>query len=118
MYRDSIIAGPGYALANNTEYYVVFDIGVEPHEYYISEDGSNPLEKRLKLPVDIWFYRIGAADPVEFASDTACFKSTGALDETNNETSVYLADGDDDATAQYSKTITVERTTGRVEVSD
>ncbi|GAF87604.1 unnamed protein product [marine sediment metagenome] len=113
----------GYAISNNTEYYVFFDPATTPNTYFISdqEDGSVVEEKIYKLATGVWFYDPDGADAIGFTKGThvnakaACFKSTGELNETASSTSVYIADGND-ATTQYKKTITVERTTGRVKI--
>ena len=110
-----------YAITRNADYYVVFDTSTTPDEYFVSADSTNPIDKKYKLPAGIWFCRPGAvADPIgeaiEFTGDIACFKPTGELNETAAETLVYLADGDD-ASAENTKTMTVERTTGRVKIN-
>ena len=74
------------------------------------------------MPVGVWFCKLGGGAAIEFTKGThatvkaACFKSTGELDESGAGASVYIADDADGATAQFGKTITVERTTGRTKI--
>ncbi len=106
-----------YAITGDVDCYVVFDTGVSPNEYYDSYNAADPVEKKYKLPAGIWFYRPGDPNPTEeavtFNNDIACFKPTGELDEADNR-SVYIADGQSDDAR--SKIITVERTTGNLEI--
>jgi len=115
----------GYAISNNTEYYVKFNNVVTPNRYHIyyKHEGSDiAVDKIYKLPTGIWFYRPdyaldGNDEAIEFTADTgdtACFKPTGELEETGLNTSVYVAD--DVTTSAKSKKITVEKTTGRVKI--
>ena len=93
-----------YAISNNATYDVVFDAVSTPHQYYIQDEGSNVIDKKYKLPTEIQFNTIG------FAGNAASFLSTGELSETSPDTSVIIED------SNSTKTITVERTTGRVKV--
>jgi len=96
---------------------VVFDTSVSPNEYFYSYDGVNPAEKKYRLPAGIWFYKPGDSDPVgnaiEFKDDIAHFRPSGELYEPVDR-SVSIADGRN-ADAR-SKVITVERTTGNLEI--
>lgn len=112
----------GYAITNNADYYVFFDLMTGPHSYFISNvaDGSTVIEKRYKLPTGIYFFRPdyildGSEEAIEFTDDTACFKPTGELNEVPANTSVYVANGP--GSGADSKQITVEKTTGRVRVN-
>lgn len=88
-----------YAIANNDDRYVVFDTGADPNTYFVSEDGINPKEKKDKLPAGISF----SATPA-----SVCFKSTG---EAGAPASLILMDS-----SNNTKTIDVERTTGRARI--
>ena len=116
---SALVTARGYAITkylNNADYYVVFD-NTAPHNYFISADGTNVVagEKIHKLPTGIYFNDPGGGDAIGFTSDIAHFKSTGELDESSNDTSVYVADGT--GAGAESKQITVERTTGRVRIN-
>lgn len=118
-----------YAIANNAEYYVFFDPTTTPDTYFISdqEDGSSWEDKKYKLPTGIWLWdKDTGAINIEFTQGAthpdygngvraARFKPTGELDETLPNASVYISDGNN-ASAQYKKTITVERTTGKARI--
>lgn len=97
-----------YAITNNTNYYVIFDAATDPDSYFVSEDGTNSKDKREKLPIGISFGAIGFTYG---GGPTACFKSTGELNESANDTTLTISD-----TEGNIKTITVERTTGRVQI--
>lgn len=101
----------GYAISQNTNYYVFFD----SVSYYISDtdDGINIIEKVYELPTGITFQI-----PIDFTGgaggadgDGACFRPTGELDEVAQDTSIVLQDAGGEL-----RTITVERTTGRVRI--
>lgn len=85
-----------YAIANNADRFVVFDTSANPNVYFVSEDGANPNEKRDKLPAGISF----SAPPASVR-----FVSTG---EAGAAVSLILRDS-----SNNTKTIDVERTTGR-----
>ena len=87
-----------YAISNSLDYCVVFDTGTAPDTHFISADGADPIEKRYKLPTGIYF----AAD------STVTFTPIGML--SGNSTSIDVTDGTN------TKTITVEKTTGRVKI--
>lgn len=94
-----------YAISNSSPYNVVFDITKSPNEYYIS-DGTNVVDKAYKLPIGTKFRIIAGVTSFTFTP-------TGALeDDTHSEPSIEVASNDD---AEW-RTITVERTTGRVKI--
>lgn len=121
---SALRTGRSYAISNNDDYYVFFDVNTTPNTYFISEDedGSSVKEKTYKLPTGIWFYDPDGALAIGFTKGThltakaACFRPAGELDETANR-SVFIADGND-ANAEHKKEINVERTTGRVRIED
>src|SRR3989338_10314070 len=81
-----------YAITNNKIYYVVFDKQTDPtrHSYFISEDGTNPKEKREKLPVGISFGDL----PGSINIYNAGFKATGEFDGSDTSFFVIDAEGD------------------------
>ena len=93
-----------YAINNSATYGVVFDTAPTPHQYYIQDEGANVIDKKYRLPTQIRFNSVG------FTGGAASFLSTGELNETNPDTSVIIEDSD------TTRTITVERTTGRVKI--
>ena len=124
---STLTTARGYSIKENVDYYVFFDSTTSPHTYFISkaDDGSSSIEKTSKLPPGISFYYHvdwedpDPAGPIGFTKGTtanaALFKPTGELDETTNDTAVYIAD--DTASSANWKKIAVERTTGRVRVN-
>lgn len=116
-----------YAITKNANYYVKFDKTAAPNEYYvyyyelpIPPGTLTIVDKRYKLPTGISFFAPAPSlisDEIEFTADggdSAWFKPTGELVEVPFNTSVVIADEQTD-TANF-KTITVERTTGRVRI--
>lgn len=98
-----------YAITNNVPYYVFFvTINSEPSYYVSSSDEAVPatpvgvVDKIYKLPVGISF---GAT--VFGATTRVAFKSTG---EVNDAGTVSIADDTN------TKTISVEKTTGRARI--
>ncbi len=98
-----------YAITNNKEYYVIFDKQTDParHSYFISEDGTNPKEKREKLPVGISLGDLPGGSGVTIYN--AGFKATGEFD--GNDTSFSIKDAENNT-----KLISVEKTTGRARI--
>ncbi len=99
-----------YAIANNIEYYVVFDKQTDPnrHMYFVSQDSINPVEKKDKLPVGVSF----GALPGGGATYNAGFKATGEFNTTLPDITITLTHTGGSDT----KTITIERTTGRAKI--
>jgi len=115
-----------YAISNSKNYYVFFVTATTPETpdtYCIqTSDGigydpatspynsSKAIDKVYKLPTGINFVNIDFSKGS--TTDAACFKPTGELDETTSgETSVVVRDSKNN-----SKTITVEKTTGRAKI--
>ena len=90
----------GYAITNNVDYYLVFDLAVTPNMYFISADTTTAVEKKERLPIGISLSTTG--NPVRF-------KATG---EAVNDISITLTQQD----SANTKIITVERTTGRARI--
>jgi len=113
-----------YAISNNKNYYVFFVTATTPDTsdtYCIqtsvtgydpataSYDSSRAIDKVYKLPTGITFVNINFTKGS--TNNAACFQPTGALDETDPEKSVDVRDSKNN-----SKTIKVEKTTGRAKI--
>lgn len=122
--RARAIANPG----SSWSWYVIFIHGAgSPDMYYMTsvDMASNPplyitnanfyaIDRVYALPGNVSFNNIGFSKAgTSTTVRRATFRRTGYLDETSNNTSLEIID-----TKGNKKTITVERTTGRVKIED
>lgn len=124
-------AARSFAISEKTEYYVAFNQGSDPNEYFLC-DKNGAMEEKYKLAKGIYFFKgdsdksYPSADAVEFTrsvtaggtdyNNAACFKHNGQLKEANSR-SVYLSDGKVDQNATKCNRITVQYATGNLDIA-